>query len=254
VSRHDAVDGEMGFPRRLSREQQERLLAGAPFADGGELDRTAAFARALPALVREQPDEVLTAALMPRLAAAARSSAVEAAQAPTVARRRVRSRRMLVARVAVAVALLPALMAGLAFAGVTLPEPARDAFDRVGVDLPNQSAVDEDAAAGDDDAVQPGSETSEQKRKQGTEKSNPARAQGRGHGAQGRGRALGKRGVAPGQTGSVGNAGTNNAGGQGKSQGAAQSQGKASGSARRSPPPQAREPVTPPGRARGKKK
>lgn len=250
MSRHDAFDGEMGFPRRLSREQQERLLAGAPFADGGELDRMAAFVRALPALVREQPDDVLTAALLPRLAAAARSSAVEAEQAPTVARRPARSRRMLVARIAVAVALLPALMAGLAFAGVTLPEPARDAFDRVGVDLPNQSAVDEDEDAAGDDAVQPagkGSETSEQKRKHGTEKSNPARAQGRGHGAQGRGRALGKRGVAPGQTGSVGNAG-----GQGTSRAEAQSEGKAGGTARRSPPPQAGKPVIPPGRAKAK--
>ncbi|MGH2957597.1 MAG: hypothetical protein ACRDL6_11460, partial [Solirubrobacterales bacterium] len=64
----------MGFSRRLSSEQQERLLAGAPFADGGELDQIAGFVRALPALVHERPDEVLAAALVPRLAAAARGS------------------------------------------------------------------------------------------------------------------------------------------------------------------------------------
>lgn len=233
MSRDDAFDGEMGFPRRLSREQQERLLAGAPSADGGDLDRIAAFVRALPALVREQPDDVLTAALVPRLAAAARASAAEAEHRPTVplARRPARSRRMLVARVAVAVALVPALMAGLAFAGVTLPEPAQDAFERVGVDLPNQAAVDEEAAGGDEVDEQ-GSETADQKRKHGTKKSNPARAQGRGQGAQGRGRALGKRGVAPGRTGSVGNAG-----GQGKSRAEARSGGKAGGDAAKAPPP-----------------
>jgi len=36
------------------------------------------------------------------------------------------------------VALIPLVLAGLAFAGVTVPGPARDAFNTVGITLPNQ--------------------------------------------------------------------------------------------------------------------
>jgi hypothetical protein len=257
VSGGDAYNGEMGFQRRLSTEQQERLLAGAPFADGGELDEMAAFARALPAFAREQASDVLTAALVPRLAAASRASA-EGAGSPQAAiappPRRARSRRRMVARVAIAVALLPALFAGLAFAGVTLPEPAREAFERVGVDLPNQSAVeDEPAAAGDDarDVDDQDAGPASEKRKRGTEKDNPARARGRGNGTQGKGRALGKRGLAPGKTGSRGKSGSRGGGqdsGGGTSGGG--SQGKANGQSGGSPPPQANKPVIPPGQAK----
>ncbi len=35
--------------------------------------------------------------------------------------------------------LVPAALAGLAFAGVKLPGPVNDAFSTVGVDLPNQA-------------------------------------------------------------------------------------------------------------------
>jgi hypothetical protein len=264
VNGRGAFDGEMGFPRRLSEEQQERLLAGAPSADGGELDQTAAFVRALPALVREQPDEVLAAALVPRLAAAARGGAAEAAEHPTapLTRRPTRSRRMLVARVAVAVALLPALMAGLAFAGVSLPQPAQDALDRVGVDLPNQSAVDEEedttgGDADDGDAGQPadkGSETAKEKRRQGTKKSNPARAQGRGHGAQGQGRALGKRGLAPGQTGAAGNIGKGGGQGKGKSTGSSSAGGGKAKEPAKSGPKPPKQQAIPPGQAKAKTK
>ena len=50
-------------------------------------------------------------------------------------------------------AALPLLFAGLAVAGVTVPAPARDAFDRVGIELPNQpstnsSSVSDESPAG----------------------------------------------------------------------------------------------------------
>ncbi|HZA57899.1 MAG TPA: hypothetical protein VE523_01785, partial [Solirubrobacterales bacterium] len=68
---------------------------------------------------------------------------------------RPRHRLALVARIAVAVALLPLLTAGLAVAGVRLPDAAADAFDSVGVDLPNQAASEDSngtgGSAGDED-------------------------------------------------------------------------------------------------------
>ena len=45
-------------------------------------------------------------------------------------------RLVAVARVTAVVALVPLLFAGLAVAGVSLPEPARNAFEAVGVDSP----------------------------------------------------------------------------------------------------------------------
>jgi hypothetical protein len=46
----------------------------------------------------------------------------------------------LVARVGIAVALIPLVLAGLAFAGVSMPDAARSAFHSVGITLPNQPA------------------------------------------------------------------------------------------------------------------
>ena len=108
-----------------------------------EMNEVALFTDALRAAVPAQPGRELNAAIVPRLAATARSSTIEAetrTSRRTSALRpgRPRSRRALVARVAIAVALVPLLLAGLAFAGVTVPAPARDAFDSVGLTLPNQ--------------------------------------------------------------------------------------------------------------------
>jgi hypothetical protein len=106
-----------------------------------EMREAALFTHALRAAVPTQPDRGLTATIVPRLAATARTATHEAETrpsrrpAPLSARR---SRRWLVARVAIAVALIPLLLAGLAFAGVTVPTPARDAFHSVGITLPNQ--------------------------------------------------------------------------------------------------------------------
>jgi len=131
----------------MSDKDQERLLAGASIEGQGEFDEVAAFMRALPEQVPESPPEGLERSLVPRLAEAARTTmALAETPAPSpIPDRRPLSRLALAARVAVAVALIPVLMAGLAFAGVKVPAPAQDAFDGVGVELPNQTS-DEDSA------------------------------------------------------------------------------------------------------------
>jgi hypothetical protein len=110
-----------------------------------EMKEVALFTEALRAAVPAPPSRELRATLVPRLAATARSSTIEAEtqttrRAPVLEPGRPRSRRALVAKIAIAVALIPLLLAGLAFAGVTVPGPARDAFDSVGITLPNQPA------------------------------------------------------------------------------------------------------------------
>jgi hypothetical protein len=106
------------------------------------------FMDALRAAVPTRPDPRLGAGLVPRLAATARASTLEAetrsmrggTRTTALAAKQPRSRRALLARVAVAVALIPLVFAGLAVAGVTVPSPARSAFESVGIDLPNQPA------------------------------------------------------------------------------------------------------------------
>jgi hypothetical protein len=121
----------------------------------GEMNDVALFQSALRALVPTQPDPRLGARLVPQLAEAARASTIEAESVSTrrgatgagAARRRPRSRLALVARVGLAVALIPLVLAGLAFAGVTVPEPARTAFDKVGITLPNQPSSEDHGTA-----------------------------------------------------------------------------------------------------------
>ena len=105
----------------------------------GEMNEVALFESALRAAVPTRPDPRLAIALVPRLAETARASTIEAETHAT--RRRPRSRSALVARVGIAVGLIPLVLAGLAFAGVTVPAPARSAFDAVGISLPNQPAT-----------------------------------------------------------------------------------------------------------------
>ena len=106
-----------------------------------EMNEVVLFENALRAAVPTRPDPRLGTALVPRLAEVARAATLEAETHAT--RRRTaapRSRLALVARVGIAVALIPLVLTGLAFAGVTVPGPARDAFDSIGITLPNQSA------------------------------------------------------------------------------------------------------------------
>jgi hypothetical protein len=112
----------------------------------GEMNEVVLFENALRAAVPTRPDPELGATLVPRLAGLARAATLEAekhaVRRPTTAPR---SRRALVARVAIAIAVIPLVFAGLAFAGVTVPGPAQDAFDAVGISLPNQPAKHADS-------------------------------------------------------------------------------------------------------------
>ena len=112
-------------------------------AYGSEMNEVALFESALRTAVPARPDPSIGRELVPRLAQLARAATIEAetqASRRGTAARAPRSRRALVARVAIAIALIPLVLAGLAFAGVTVPGPARDAFDTLGITLPNQSS------------------------------------------------------------------------------------------------------------------
>ncbi len=110
----------------------------------GGMNEVVMFEKALQAAVPSRPDPRLDAELVPRLAQAARASTLEM-EGRAARRGAPRShggaglqRRARIARVGVIVAALPLLLAGLAFAGVTMPSPVRSAFDSAGVSLPNQ--------------------------------------------------------------------------------------------------------------------
>ncbi len=104
----------------------------------GEMNEVALFQSALRVAVQVKPDPSIGTTLVPRLAELARASTIEADARPV--RQQPRSQRALVARVGIAIALIPLVLAGLAFAGVTVPSPARSAFEKVGITLPNQPA------------------------------------------------------------------------------------------------------------------
>jgi hypothetical protein len=109
-----------------------------------EMNEVALFESALRVAVPTRPDPRIGRELVPRLAQIARTATIEAetqaSRRGTAPRQGARSRRALVARVAIAVGLIPLVFAALAVAGVTVPGTARDAFDSVGITLPNQPA------------------------------------------------------------------------------------------------------------------
>jgi len=107
-------------------------------ASSNEMAEAGPFTQALRAAVPARVDRELTATIVPRLAAAARLSTVEAETRAVGRAQTVRPGRRALVAVAIAVALVPLLLAGLAVAGVTVPAPARDAFHAVGISLPNQ--------------------------------------------------------------------------------------------------------------------
>jgi hypothetical protein len=109
----------------------------------GEMNEVALFESALRVAVPMRTDPLIEGDLVSRLAQAARAASIEAETRASrrggdMAGHRALSRFALVARVGIAVALIPLVLAGLAFAGFTVPAPARDAFDAVGITLPNQ--------------------------------------------------------------------------------------------------------------------
>jgi hypothetical protein len=228
VSERDAFEGEMPFPRRIRDEDAERLLAGLEPQPGrdGDLEELAGFVSAIGAAVPARPDPRLEAPLVRELAETTRSAGAattvemprERAAATAAGARVWRPRLALAGKVAVAVALLPAAMAGLAFAGVRLPDPARSALHSVGVELPNQSkgdtaSDDEDAGTHDGQASQSrGSENGAAAAASASGKDERARHGRRGRGDRGDGSASqggggsgiggeGPAGVPPGQGG-----------------------------------------------------
>jgi hypothetical protein len=199
-----------------------------------EMNEVALFMTALRAAVPIQPDPELGARLVPRLAQTARAVTIEAETRTTKradstaagARRRPRSRRALVARVGIALALIPLVLAGLAFAGVTLPAPARSVLDSVGVSLPNQSDKSNDTSRSSQGPAQPADESGKsaagsQGNSAGTHQhalEQRAKAKGEASGHTG-GKAIGlNEAVAPGQSGDTGLPAHSNAGGSPENQ------------------------------------
>ena len=214
-----AFEDRMGF-RGISDAEADRLLAGN--SNGGDpearIGETAAFLRMARTALLEQPAPEIEADLVRRLAETARLRAASRATRP--ARPIFRSRGRLVAKVAVAMAMVPAALAGLAFAGVTLPGAANSAFDSVGVNLPNQEDGDDGGAAPAGPASEQPSSTKGAQSTQGNsdaahqhalEQRKKARGKALGHT---RGEAIGLNDLEPpGQSGDAGSPAHSNAGG-----------------------------------------
>jgi hypothetical protein len=202
----------------------------------GEMNEVIPFERALRAAIPTQPDPEIARRLVPRLAEIARQATVEAET--RVSRRwvalragaRPRSRRRLVARIGVAVAAVPLVFAGLAFAGVTLPGPARDAFDSIGISLPNQpsehSMRAKSQAGGNDvseaaktrNAKQTGQGNSAAAHEHARQQRSKAQGNAKGH-TQGKAVGLNEL-TPPGKSGDTGPPAQSNAGGSAQSQSA----------------------------------
>jgi hypothetical protein len=201
-----------------------------------EVNEVALFESALRVAVPTRPDPMIARDLVPRLAQVARAATIEAETRPSRggargAGRRARSRLALVARVGIAVALIPLVLAGLAFAGVTVPAPARDAFDSLGITLPNQpSEENAKKPAGENSSQDTGNDVSDAaKIQQGGQGGNSAaahqhareqraKAKGEAVGHQ-KGKAIGlNEATPPGQSGDTGAPDHSNAGGSAQSQ------------------------------------
>jgi hypothetical protein len=228
------------------------------------------FVDAVRAAVPTRPDPRLGAALVPRLAATARASTLEAetrsmrrgTTTTVVAPRQPRSHRALVARVAIAVALIPLVFAGLAVAGVTVPSPARSAFDAVGIKLPNQPSKSSEHKAKPQGSQAPVGTTgtttsptttegnSDAAHQHALEQHAKAKGKAKGHS---QGKAIGLNdGVPPGQSGDTGPPAHSNAGGNGR--GVANGLSKTPPGHTKTPPGHSKTPPgqakTPPGQAK----
>jgi len=184
------------------------------------------FMNAMRAAVVAEPDPRIGADLVPRVAEVARASTIDAETRAT--RRSPRSRLGMLARVGIAVAAIPLLFAGLAVAGVTVPHVARSAFDRVGIELPNQPS----SSSSKPDQGTPATETtqgtgtaksagsnqgnSDAAHRHALEQHKKAKGLARGHEI---GKAIGLNGLTPpGKSGETGPSEHSNAGGSAQSQ------------------------------------
>jgi hypothetical protein len=247
----------MGISDRISNEDAERVLsaAGSPAATAAASGELEAFVFALRSRLPEQPNAALEAGLIPRLAEAAAASSRRAAQdatTPITPVARPASWRPRLALLGAAAVLLPALLAGLAFAGVSLPDGVDEAFEAAGIDLPNQAADGDGAAAGPKGShhaagVPNSASKSEPNSENGNGKPGAANKHSHGkaheHHSQGNGPSgatpPGQGGTPPGQGGvPPGNGGVPPGGGSGGSTGPPPSVGL---------PPSADPPATPPG-------
>jgi hypothetical protein len=91
----------------------------------------------------ERLDPRLEADLVRRFATEARTASARAQTREIPARRR--RPFALPARIAVAAGSLVLATAGLAVAGVNLPDPVNSVFEKAGIDLPNQSGAEQSA-------------------------------------------------------------------------------------------------------------
>jgi hypothetical protein len=240
-----------------------------------EMNEVAHFTDALRAAVPSQPDSRLAVMLVPRLASTARTATLEAETrqtrrvAPTArVAGRPRSRFALVARVGIAVALIPLVLAGLAVAGVTVPSPARSAFDSVGIHLPNQPR-DKDDQGGSEPSSQPSSPSTQDTATQGTDETGSKGTQGNSEAAhkhaleqraKAKGKALGHdRGKAiglneatpPGHSGETGPPAHSNAGGNARGSSGGNAAGKTKSKPTHAPKGVAKgHTKTPPGQAK----
>jgi hypothetical protein len=153
----------------------------------------------------EPLDPRLESDLVRLVATEARTASAAAPTREIPARRR--GRVALPARIAVAAGSLVLAMVGLAVAGVNLPNPVSSAFEKAGVNLPNQSGEDSGAAPDSSApaAPQPGAKQKSQgagKAKGRHHRKPGAAAHGQGHGNRGNHGtgSNGKSESAPGQT------------------------------------------------------
>lgn len=140
MSAPDAYRDEMRRLRRLSDSDLHRVLAGRAPAGDAEAEELAAFARAARAGLLGTPSEATEARHLSAIVAAVRK--VDAPGRPVESKRRagfdLPPLRRTALRVALAAGSLVLVTAGLAVAGVRLPEPAVSVLEDLGVQLPNQ--------------------------------------------------------------------------------------------------------------------
>jgi hypothetical protein len=151
----DAYWDEMAYSGQMGDSEAERILSGKP----GDGDRSAELLASLVEDLRLvggiRPPRSTEAAQLATLAATARELPGPMPLAPSPDRKR---RRRVMRRTRIALPVLGGALAvilgtaGLAAAGVTLPGPAQDAFNSVGIQLPNQ-AGGSPSAGGQSDAV-----------------------------------------------------------------------------------------------------
>jgi hypothetical protein len=148
----------------------------------------------------ERPDPRLEADLVRRIASEARTASAGAQTREIPGR----GRFALPARIAVAAGSLVLATAGLAVAGVNLPDPVNSVFEKAGVNLPNQSGAEESAAPATPAVPQPGRATDESGNAKAKAKSN-GKAHASQHASKGKAKAQtaasnGRSESAPGHT------------------------------------------------------